>query len=178
MNLFEEFDYHDLVGQLDSKITIDKYVSKMGEDSEIITIAFTIKGEKAADDLTNWFERGYNWILDAQVSDGEISRNKHIVFIEINRRSTAPEKIIDLLKDLGTLTDYKLTDWTVTIDDEDYDANVDTLKQVMTLSPHEYRKQHEEDLNEMRSLAGVAAVTIYDNKKDQLLKNYIAKAGL
>ena len=178
MNLFEEFDYHDLVGQLDPNITIDKYVSKMGEDSEIITIGFIIKGEKAAEDLTNWFERGYNWILDAQVSDGEISRNKHVVFIEINRRSTAPDKIIDLLKDLETLTDYKLTDWTVTIDDEDYDADIEILKKVMTLSPHEYRKQHEEDLNEMRNLAGVDTITIYDNKKDQLLKNYIAKAGL
>lgn len=178
MNLFEEFDYHDLVGQMDPRITIDKYVAKMGPDSEIITVAFVVKGEKAAEDLTNWFERGYNWVLDAQVSDGEVSRGKHVVFIEINRRSTSPDKIIDLLKDLETLTDYKLTDWTVTIDDEDYDADVGILKQVMTLSPHEYRKQHEEDLNEMRNLAGVDTVPIYDNKKDDILKNYIAKAGL
>jgi hypothetical protein len=175
--LLEDFNYHDLVNQIEPTITIDKYEAKMGSDDEMITIAFTVKGSKASDDLVNWFERGYNWVIDAQKSKGEVSQGKYVVFVEIDRRTTAPKKIIELLKDLETLTDIKVTEWIVEIDKEQYDADEHLLTQVMTLSPHIYREKNEEDLNEMRNLAGLNTVNIYD-EKDTLLKNYLSKAGL
>lgn len=175
--LFEAFDYHDLVDHIDPKITIDKYEAKMGSDDEMITIAFTVKGNQAANDLVNWFERGYNWVIDAQKSKGEVSQGEYIVFVEIDRRITAPKKIIELLKDLETLTGIKVTEWIVEIDKEQYDADEHLLSQVMTLSPHIYREKNEEDLNEMRNLAGLNTVNVY-NEKDSLLKEYLSKAGL
>lgn len=175
--LVEGFDYHDLVGQIESTITVDEYSAKMGGDDEIITLAFTVKGKQASEDLVDWFERGYDWILDAQVSDGELVPGKYLVFVEMNRRSKAPERIIELIEDMETLTDMPLKEWTVTVDDEDYEPDATQLKSVMILSPHDYRQQKESGLNEMRERAGLEPHKIY-NEQDSLLKDFIAKAGL
>ena len=80
-------DYMDLEGQLKDKITVDEYAAKMGKDSDIVTITFTTNSKLAAQDLVTWFERGYDFVLDASVSDGEIEPGKWLVFVEMDRRS-------------------------------------------------------------------------------------------
>jgi hypothetical protein len=96
----------------------------------------------------------------------------------MKRRSNIPEKIIQILEDLDTLTDIKAKDYTVTIKDEDYDADVNMLKQVMVLSPNDYKKleDDEEELNEMRQIAGIGRKKIYD--VDEEIRKFISKAGL
>ena len=177
MNLNENLDHHDMVGQINSIVTVDEYKAKAGGDDEIITLSFIIKGQQASQDLVDWFERGYEWILDAQVSDGEYIPGKNLVFVEMPRRSTAPERIIELLKDLETLTDIKVTEWTVKIDGEEYDADPEIIKTKIRLSPHDYRLEHEDELNEMREIAGIKTVNTH-SKQDSILRNFISKAGL
>ena len=133
-------------------------------------------------DLADWFEHGYDWILDAQVSDGEISPRKYLVFVEMNRRSKVPERIIELLSDLQTLTDLSLKDWSIKLNDEEYDADEDILKQVIILSPHDYREkkeaeQEEPEINNMRERAGLEPKSS-NKEQDAELKNYKAMAGL
>ena len=94
--LNEGLDYHDLAGQMLPQVTVDEYAAHMGKDSEIVTLAFTIKNKQAGDDLCDWFERGYDFVLDAQVSEGEISPGRYLVFVEMNRRSSVPSRIIEL----------------------------------------------------------------------------------
>ena len=176
----EGLDYHDLEGQILPEVTVDEYAAHMGIDSEIVTLAFTIKNKQAGDDLCDWFERGYDFVLDAQVSEGEISPNKYVVFVEMNRRSTVPARIIELLEDLETLTDMKLSDWTIIVDDNEYEPTEEVLKQVIVLSPHNYRvdEEREEDLNEMRHRAGLDVKPIHTGKQDADLKAFKAMAGL
>ena len=97
IQLNEGLDYHDLEGQLEPVVSVDEYAANMGKDSDIVTIAFIIRSEQAGNDLVDWFEKGYDWVLDAQVSEGEISPGKYLVFVELNRRSSVPERIIELL---------------------------------------------------------------------------------
>ena len=176
----EGLDYHDLEGQLLPKVTVDEYAAHMGKDSEIVTIAFTIKNKQAGDDLCDWFERGYDFVLDAQVSEGEVSPGRYLVFVEMNRRTTVPARIIELLDDLKTLTDLNLNDWTIIVDDEEYEPSEEVLKQVIVLSPHNYRveEEREEDLNEMRHRAGLDVKPIHADKQDADLKAFKSMAGL
>lgn len=178
MRLNEGLDYHDMKGQIDPKITVDEYAAKMGKDSDIVTLTFKTNSKLSAEDLVAWLEIGYDYILDASVSDGEIEPGKWLVFVEMKRRSNIPEKIIQILEDLDTLTDIKVKDYTVTIKDEDYDADVNMLKQVMVLSPNDYKKleDDEEELNEMRQIAGIGRKKIYDVDED--IRKFISKAGL
>jgi hypothetical protein len=175
----EGLDYHDLEGIVLPVVSIDEYSAQMGKDSEIVTLAFTVKNKKAGEDLSDWFERGYDFVLDAQVSEGELSTGKYLVFVEMNRRTTVPERIITLLDDLETLTNMKLKDWTVVVDEEEYEPEEDVLKQVIIMSPHKYRvdEEREEDLNEMRQNAGLETVSIY-KEQDSELKAFKAIAGL
>jgi len=177
MRLNENLDHHDLVGQITPTISIDEYAAQAGSDDEIITLAFTVRGDQASQDLSDWFERGYDWILDAAVSDGEYIPGKNLVFVEIPRRSTAPARIIELIEDLETLIDIPLTEWTVKFNGEEYDADAEQLKSLLMLSPHDYRIAHEEDLNEMREIAGLPAKNVH-GKQDALLRDFLAKAGL
>ena len=177
MNLNENLDHHDMVGQINSIVTVDEYKAKAGGDDEIITLSFIVKGQQASNDLVDWFERGYEWILDAQVSDGEYIPGKNLVFVEMPRRSTAPDRIIEILKDLETLSDIKVTEWTVKINGEEYDADPEIIKTKIRLSPHDYRLEHEDELNEMREIAGIKTVNTH-SKQDSILRNFISKAGL
>jgi hypothetical protein len=178
--LNEGLDYHDLEGQMVPEITVDEYKAKMGKDSDIVTLAFTVKSEAAGEDLVNWFERGYDFVLDANVSEGEVSPGKYLVFVELKRRIAVPERICELIEDLETLTALPLKDWTITVDGDDYDADPEVLKQCITISPHQYREKFEkedEDINEMRQRAGL------DTKKnlpeqDAEIKSFKSMAGL
>jgi hypothetical protein len=179
--LNEGLDYHDLEGIVIPRLTVDEYAAQMGKDSEIVTIAFIVKNKQAGEDLSDWFERGYDFVLDAQVSDGELSSGKYLVFVEMNRRTTVPERIITLLDDLETLTDIPLKDWTVIVDDEEYEPDAEILKQVITISPHQYREEvepDEEELNEMRERAGLEVKAIHVDKQDAEIKAFKAIAGL
>jgi hypothetical protein len=176
--LKEGLDFMDLENQVVPEVSVDEYSAKMGTDAEIITLAFTVKGNLASEDLVSWFEKGYDYVLDAQVSDGEISSGKNLVFVEMNRRNAVPERIIEMLDDLETLTGLKTKDWAIVIDGEKYEADVNQIKDKITLSPHKYRIENDKELNEMRKTAGLDIKPVFTEKKDSLLKDFLSKAGL
>lgn len=178
--LNEGLDYHDLEGIVVPEVTVDEYAAQMGKDNEIVTLAFVVKNKQAGADLSDWFERGYDFVLDAQVSDGELTSGKYLVFVEMSRRSTVPSRICTLLDDMETLTDIPLKDWTVIVNDEEYEPVEEVLKQVITISPHDYRVniEDEEELNEMRERAGIDAKPLHADKQDAEIKAYKAMAGL
>ena len=186
--LSEGLDYHDLEGQLKPVVSVDEYAAKAGNDADIVTLAFIVNSKLAGSDLVEWFEKGYEWVLDASVSDGEIAPGKYVVFVEMNRRSTVPGRIVELLHDLETLTDMRVSEWTVEVDDAEYPAEAEVLSGVIEISPHAYREKHPEEdstesseedegLNEMRHRAGIDTVKSY-GEPDSELRAFIAKAGL
>jgi hypothetical protein len=173
-------DYMDLEDQLKDTITVDEYAAKMGKDSDIVTVTFTTNSKLAAKDLVTWFERGYDFVLDASVSDGEIEPGKWLVFVEMDRRSKVPQRICKLLSDLETLTGFKLTDWSVDIEGDQVDADEEMLRQKLILNPNEYKSKKEDKdedkLNEFRELAGLDTKKMY--KEDEYIKNLKAIAGM
>ena len=175
----EGLDYMDMEHQIEPYVSVDEYSAKMGKDSDIVTLAFTVKSEAAGNDLVDWFERGYDWILDASLSEGELSPGKYLVFVEMKRRTKVPEHIIELIEDLETLTGMTVDEWAINIDEKDYPADAEVIKDLITISPHEYREENDEEveLNEMRKRAGLDTVSIY-GEPDSELKAFISMAGL
>lgn len=171
-------DYHDMEGQIYPILTVDEYAAKMGKDSEIVTLTFTVKSKQVGDDLVDWLERGYEWVLDASVSEGEIEIGKYLVFVEMNRRSTVPQRIIEILSDLTTLTNIEPIEWKVKVDDEEYEPNEVTLSEAIICNPARYRmeKESEEELNEMREIAGLPSKNLY--VEDEYMRTIKQMAGL
>jgi len=177
----EGLDFKDMEGQIEPTVSVDEYESKLGENKDLVTLAFTVKSKQVGEDLVDWFERGYDWIIDASLSEGEIEVGKYLVFVEMNRRSTVPGRILELISDLKTLTGMKPTEWTIQVEDEDYDADEDVLKQVIILNPNVYKdtkgEEEEEEINEMRHRAGLDTVKLH-GEPDSELKAFISMAGL
>jgi hypothetical protein len=175
--LNEGLDYKDFVGQIIPTLSIDEYEAKTGSDDETVTLAFIVKGKQASQDLASWFEKGYDFVIDAQISKGEIRRGRHVVFVEMERRTKVPERIIEMLEDLTTLSSLKLEDWTIQVNDIEISADIEELKSNIILSPHLYRESKESDLNEMRELSGLEPHKLF-KEQDKEIKAYKAIAGL
>jgi len=79
MNLQEGLKHKDMIGLIKPTVHIDEFVSKMGNDDDIATVSFYTKNSKVADDLVEWFEKGYDFVLDADRSPGEIKPNRYLV---------------------------------------------------------------------------------------------------
>ena len=94
---------NDLKTFVNEIFTIDSYKSKMGQDKEISVLAFEVLTQEPAKDLMNFIEKGYDFVLDADISAGENRKGKYDVFVEIERDRHLPKNIGALLDDVSKL---------------------------------------------------------------------------
>jgi hypothetical protein len=101
----KQHDLRDLVSEV---IEIDSDKSKMGSDEDIITITFSTITRESAQDLTNFLERGYTFVLDADTTASEQSDGTYKVFVEIERDKQAGENIMELANGVKNLANVDL----------------------------------------------------------------------
>jgi hypothetical protein len=159
--LNEGLGYKDMEGMMKPTVHIDEFSSKMGEDADVIVVSFFVRDKQAAKDLMNWFEKGYDFVLDADQSPGEIKPNRFLVYLEMRRRNAAPGQIDEILRDLNTLTEYEPDDWIMVYKKKKHEWSPETFAELVPLTPNEYRARTEGDLNEMRIAAGLDVKPIY-----------------
>ena len=176
--LFESLGFRDLEGLLKPTIHVDEFSSKMGDDDDIIVISFFVRDAQAAKDLMMWFEKGYDFVLDADRSPGEIRPGRYLVYVEIRRRSTAGGNVEQLLDDLNTLTEFEDSSaWTMHYRDQEIPFTRDSFDATVPLTPRVYRERYEKDLNEVRVAAGIPVKTTYD-RQDRALQTIQSAAGI
>lgn len=149
-----------------STIHVDEFAAKMGDDDDIIVVSFFLRDLQAAKDLVGWFEKGYDFILDADRSPGEIKPNRYLVYIEIRRRRSAPRNIQQLLDDLSTLTEFEPNQWTMHYKGRDHDWSEETFAKLVPLTPDAYRAENQDDLNDMRAAAGIDHKNVHTPGED------------
>ena len=100
-------DLHDMLVDI---FEIDSFASKMGEDKDIVTVSFSLKEKAPADDLMNFLEKGYGFILDADVTPGEQHDGTYKVFVELERNRDVHNNILEMIdgvKKLSNLEELK-----------------------------------------------------------------------
>jgi hypothetical protein len=176
--LFESLEFKDMEGLLKPTIHVDEFSSKMGDDDDIIVVSFFVRDPQASKDLMSWFEKGYDFVLDADRSPGEIKPGRYLVYVEIRRRSTAGAHVEQLLNDLNTLTEWEGDSaWTMHYKGKEIPFSRDTFDSMVPLTPKAYRDRYEKDLNEVRIAAGLPVVTTYD-RLDKSLQTIQSAAGI
>ena len=100
----QQNDLKDLVSEV---IEIDSDKSKMGDDADIVTITFSTITKESADDLAGFFERGYSFVLDADITTGEQVDGTYKVFVEIERDNQAGQNIMELANGVENLSGVK-----------------------------------------------------------------------
>jgi len=160
--LHEGLEQGDLKRLVHTELHCDEFKSKLGRDEDVVVISFKVVGKEPATDLVNFIEKGYDWIIDADVSSGEMDDGDYIVFVECERNSTVPEHIIEMMQDIMNLTGQQLEQWRVRYykDHTDNPLTVDSLKKLIPTTSEEYHRRFgSEALDEMRAVAGVQITT-------------------
>jgi hypothetical protein len=145
--LSEGLEHGDLARLVHNKLHIDEFKSKMGEDADIMVLSIKALEKKAAEDLMNFIERGYEWVLDADISTGELDDGDYLVFIEIERTPTAAKQIVELIEDIINLTNQKFSEWRFQYqkNKDEYPIDARKLKQIVPMTPHQYIAKYDRD---------------------------------
>lgn len=100
---------NDLEFLVDKIVEIDSFKSKMGDDKDIIVIAFRVADKEPAEDLESFLEKGYSFILDADSTPGEQSDGMYKVYVEIERNRHAIDNIMEIMDGVQKLSnkDFK-----------------------------------------------------------------------
>jgi hypothetical protein len=134
----------DLKDMMSDVFEIDSFASKMGADKDIVTLSFSLKEKAPADDLMNFIERGYGFVLDADVTSGEQSDGTYKVFVEMPRDNDVYENILELVdgvKSLSAIDNFKFRyykNW------RSKDLSQETLEELVPNNPDNYGIKVEE----------------------------------
>ena len=166
----EELLAGDLKMLVDNIFEVDSYASKMGSDKDIVVVSFTVESQKPADDLVNFCERGYDFVLDADSTPGELNDGKYKVFVEIERNKRIPEQIIELLDGVGKLSEVDNFKFRYYKSFHSLDVTEDNLKENIPLSKDAYEISIQENrLNNFTNFFGRSYLESVDLDNDTLV---------
>lgn len=162
--LFENLEMGDLKRLVHNELHIDEYKSKMGDDADVCVVSFKVSGKEPSQDLVSFIEKGYDFVLDADVSSGEKEGGDYLVFVEFDRTPKLPEQIIEMLDDILNLTEQTPDEWRFRYykSTEDLEMTEDNLRSIIALTPEDYVKRFErgqEELDALKTAAGVDVTT-------------------
>ncbi len=131
---------NDLKEMVHSVLEIDAYKSKMGEDRDVCVVSFKVKDRAPAKDLMEFIEKGYNFVLDADVSSGENKDGEYFVFVEFDRTDKLSEQISDLMYGVKKLTDIEGFKFRYYKSGKEHDLTEESIRSLVPSSPIDYEK--------------------------------------
>ena len=129
----------DLRNYVSEVFTVDRYSSKMGEDSDIVVLGFRVREKNPAIDMMEFIEKGYPFILDADISAGEENDGQYQVFVEIERTPGLTEQLKDLLSGIGQLCDCRSWRFRYQKAPESVEFNEDSIAKNIPLTKEDYQ---------------------------------------
>ena len=160
-NLQEGLEHGDLKRLVHNEMHIDEFKSKLGDDKDVIVVTLKVASKGPAEDLVGFIEKGYDWVLDGDLSPGEMEDGSYVVFIELARDKDAPKNIIQFIEDLENLTDISLDEWRVRYykGREETTLSLEALESMVPTSPEAYEKRFGQELDQLKTAAGVKVTT-------------------
>ena len=156
-NLFEGLKQNDLKRLVRNDVFIDEYSSKMGENRDVITTSLKITDRAPAEDLVRFLEKGYEFILDADVSSGEKTDGDYLVFFEVPRTEEYPDQLQTVLNGLSQLCG--IDEWMFKYKNIDtkYPISKLTIKEKVPLTAEGF-EQLQKDNAVLENMKGIARV--------------------
>lgn len=158
---------HDLHDMVDHIFEIDSYKSKMGEDKDIVTLSFSVRDTLAAEDLKNFIEKGYSFVLDADNTPGEQSDGTYKVFVELERNRHVYDNIFEIADGIGKLANIDKFKFRYYKDFRSRPLDTETLEAHMPTDPDAYAaKVNESNLNNYKNFFANSWVDSVDMLED------------
>ena len=131
----------DLEGVVSNRFSVDQYKSKMGDDRNIMVLAFVVDSLAPAKDLERFAETGYKEVLDADATPGTMADGKHRVFVEFARVEQVDQHIVKFLDDLKKLTNIEMFEFTYHKRSVPFEASGKNLADVLPRTPIAYTQK-------------------------------------
>ena len=128
----------DLKEMVHTTFEVDSFRSKMGEDRDVCVISFKVRDRSPAKDLMEFIEKGYPFVLDADVSAGEDNSGEYSVFVEISRTPKLAEQIKDLTYGVKKLTGLEELNFKYYKESSILEATEDNFKEVIPSTARDY----------------------------------------
>jgi hypothetical protein len=128
----------DLENMVSAQFEIDTYRSKMGEDRDVCVLSFKVKDRDPARDLMEFIEKGYDFVLDSDVSSGENDKGEYFVFVELERTPKLSGQIRDLTYGVKRLTGIDDWEYRYHKGNQTYNLTTESLEQIVPASSREY----------------------------------------
>jgi hypothetical protein len=157
-NLFEGLEAGDLKRLIHTELHVDEFKSKLGDDCDVVVLSFKVDNKEPASDLVSFIEKGYDWVIDADVSAGEMDDGDYIVFVELDRDPSVAENVMKLMEDLMNLTDGNTDDWRVRYfkSHKETTLSLEALQELIPNTPEKYEQLYgQESIDKLKTAAGV-----------------------
>jgi hypothetical protein len=141
MKLQEGLKAGDLEGVINKRFSVDQYKSKMGDDKNIMVIAFEVDSLAPAKDLERFAETGYKSVMDADATPGTMADGKHRVFVEFERKEGVDKDVFAFLEDLKKLTKIETFEFTYHKRPVPFEASAKNLADILPLTPIAYSQK-------------------------------------
>lgn len=168
----------DLERLVSNRFSVDQYKSKMGNDRDTIVLAFRVNEKFPAEDMVEFIEKGYEFVLDADKSSGEERDGKYSVFVEIERNTEAPKNVKLLIDGLSKLCAIDTNQWKfryyrqlLTIE-----FSENAFADVVPLTPDDYDAMVEErrrqEVGKILEQGVASVVSVFDDHTIRLTKPF------
>ena len=131
----------DLDGVVSKRFSVDQFKSKMGDDRNIMVLAFTVDGLAPAKDLERFAETGYKSVMDADATPGTMADGKHRVFVEFERKEGVNLDLFKFIEDLKKLTNIETFEFTYHKRTVPFEASAKNFAEVLPLTPIAYSEK-------------------------------------
>jgi hypothetical protein len=160
----------DLAGTILPVVSIDEFKPKAGPTVDVIVVAFYLTDKEPAEDLNTFIQRGVIDTLDVEVSPNTDEEGRYLVFVEMSRNDTFPNKFQALLKDVKNVAGD--VEWEIKpyLADRTFDINDPDLHLFIITTPGEYVSKDEftmtsmkENISEFFKSSLITSLTIDNN---------------
>lgn len=177
--LNEGLEGGDLKRLVHRELHIDEFKSKLGRDEDVAVVSFKLADKEPAEDLVSFCEKGYPFVIDADVSSGEMNDGSYIVFVEIERTRDLPKQIMEIMDDLMNLTEQETGKWRVRYhkSSTDHELTEESLASLIPTTPEDYKAKYgHEEIDKLKAAAGVEVKT--KAPKNDYTESLRAAAGI
>ena len=159
-------DLRDLVYDI---FEIDSFKSKMGDDKNIVVMSFSARTKESANDLMNFIEKGYPFVLDADVTSGEQADGTYKVFVEMERNKEVPKQVVEIIDGVQKLSNLDKMKFRYYKSFKSNDTNPESLAEVIPLDNDAYDiKVNENNMENYKNFFNKSYIDSIEMLKDDI----------
>mgnify|MGYP001259033703 CR=1 FL=1 len=172
MDIFEGLQEGDLNNLVLPTISVDEFDSKL--DDTAIVVGFYVDFKEPAEDLNRFIQKSPEDLIDTDISPAPDEDGNYMVFLELTRDKNFPERLVNIVNSLDSLTGNKEWSFRAYGSDKTYPLTAENLKKRVDLKVPEEDEDETVDQDDLEEFfkPSVCDDIIFENTDVVLTKGF------